>query len=200
MDPALVSRPDFYFDVMSPYAWLAAERIEALLGPVEWKPVLLGGIFVATGRTSWGVTQTREHGMAEVERRADRYGLGPVVWPEPWPGDALLAMRVAVAAGAQGFGRDFAIAAMRLGFLRGRVLGDRAAVEEAVRTCGVEPDGIVARATSPAGKADLRSRTEEALARGVLGVPTVISDGETVFGDDQLEGLVPRGAARERLG
>ena len=192
-----MSRPEFYFDVMSPYAWLAAERIEGLLGPVGWKPVLLGGIFAATGRSSWATRDGRAEGMAEVEARARKYGLGAVVWPDPWPGDALLAMRAAAAASAEGVGREYALAAMRLGFLEGRLLGDRAAVEEALRASGAEPDGLLERATSQVGKDDLRSRTDAGLSRGVFGVPTVIVDGELYFGDDQLDQLADAGATRD---
>lgn len=184
-----MGRPDFYFDVMSPYAWLAAERIEGMLGSVEWKPVLLGGIFITTGRSSWALTDGRAEGMAEVESRARKYGLGPVEWPDPWPGDALLAMRTAAAASRNGFGREFALAAMRLGFSAGRVLGERTAVEEALRACGVEPEAVLEQATSQTGKDDLRSRTDDALSRGVFGVPTVIVDGASFFGDDQLDDL-----------
>lgn len=184
-----MSPPDFYFDVMSPYAWLAAERIEKLLGPVEWKPVLLGGIFVATERFSWATTNRRAEGMAEVESRARRYGLGDVEWPDPWPGDALLAMRVAAAASNNGFGREFALTAMRLGFRAGRVMKEPPAVEEALRGCGVEPEPVLERAISQAGKDDLRSRTDDALSLGVFGVPTVIVDGASFFGDDQLDDL-----------
>src|ERR1700742_3484946 len=81
-------RPELFYDVGSPYAYLAVERFEAVVGvaPVL-RPVLLGGIFKATGRSSWGLTAAREAGMAGIERRALAAGLPPVVWPDPWPGD-----------------------------------------------------------------------------------------------------------------
>ena len=85
-----------YFDVGSPYAYLAAERLPALLPePVTWQPVLLGGLFRLTGRSSWalGDYRRRQAGMAEIERRTRRYGLPPMRWPDPWPGDYLQAMR-----------------------------------------------------------------------------------------------------------
>jgi 2-hydroxychromene-2-carboxylate isomerase len=89
----------FYFDLGSPYAYMAAERIENVLpGPLTWRALLLGGVFRATGRDSWARTSTREAGMAEVEGRAAERGLPATTWPEPWPNDGLLAMRAAVAA------------------------------------------------------------------------------------------------------
>ena len=88
----------FYYDVMSPYAWLSAERVDQVFAdPVEWQPVFLGGIFKERGRGSWALEDpdTRASGIAEVERRADRYGLPELRWPGRWPTNSLAAMRVA---------------------------------------------------------------------------------------------------------
>ena len=68
--------PDFYFGAMSPYSWLAAERVEELLGPVRWRPVFAGGLFKACGRTSWGLTNDRTAGIMACEARAAVRGLG----------------------------------------------------------------------------------------------------------------------------
>ncbi len=101
----------FFFDVGSPYAYLAAERAERVLpGPVHWQPVLLGGLFKLTGRSSWalGDYRRRQRGMAEIERRARGYGLPPIVWPDPWPSDYLAAMRLVTHAFRVGTGREVA--------------------------------------------------------------------------------------------
>lgn len=187
-----MSRPTFYFDVGSPYAWLTAERIEDLLGPVDWAPVLLGGVFAATGRSSWARTDARERGMAEIEDRARRYRLPPVVWPRSWPNDGLLAMRAAAAACSFGHGREFALAAMRLQFTEGKALSEPPHVQAAAEGAGIDPDRLLARGLSGAGKHDLRTKTDEALARGVVGVPTVIAGGELVWGDDRLDEISRR--------
>jgi len=63
-------RAHFYCDVGSPYARLASERVDRLLGPVEWRPVLLGGVFAATGGSSWATSPVRADGMSEIETRA----------------------------------------------------------------------------------------------------------------------------------
>ncbi len=94
-----MNRPTFYYDLGSPYAYLSAERIsglftEAGLEQPEWQPILLGGIFQHFGRDSWGNGHRRAEGMAEVERRASAYGLPPIAWPDPWPGNTLTVMRV----------------------------------------------------------------------------------------------------------
>jgi 2-hydroxychromene-2-carboxylate isomerase len=180
--------PRFLVDVGSPYAYLAAERVEQVLPltPV-WEPVLLGGIFRATGGGSWALTEARPLGIEEVERRAAEYELPPVRWPEPWPGDMLLAMRAATAADLRGAGRAFLLAALRLGFRDGRDLSDPAAVRDAAQAAGIEGDELLAAASDPAVKATLRERTDAAAALGVRGVPTVVVGERLFWGDDQLE-------------
>ncbi|MEV4422847.1 DsbA family protein [Patulibacter sp. NPDC049589] len=116
---------ELFFDVGSPYAWLAAERVESILGPVTWRPVLLGGIFAAVGRSSWARTDARGAGVAEIERRAAERGLPPVRWPERWPNDGLRAMRVAAwvdltAPPEHDAVRAFALAALRTHFVARR--------------------------------------------------------------------------------
>lgn len=168
-------QPLFFYDLGSPYAWLSAERIDALFPrrPL-WVPVLLGGIFKATRRSSWARTDARAEGMAEVERRAAAYGLPALRWPEPWPNDGLHAMRVAAQAGS----REFALAAFRVHFAEGLALSDPVHVARAAAAAGVE---------AAEDKAALRANTDQALARGVFGVPTVAVGGELFWGDDRLD-------------
>ncbi len=181
-------RSTLFIDVGSPYAYLAAERAEQLLvGEVRWCPVLLGALFKATERSSWAQTPARAAGIAEVERRAVERGLPPIRWPEPWPNDGLLAMRVAVLAEDRGRGREFALAAMRTQFLQGRPLSDPEVLASVALAVGLA-DNAVHQADRPDVKLGLRTRTEEALALGVSGVPTVAcADGRLFWGDDQLD-------------
>ena len=60
----------FLFGAMSPYSWFAAERIGALIPDAQWRPVFAGGLFRATGRSSWGLSDRREAGIADCEARA----------------------------------------------------------------------------------------------------------------------------------
>jgi 2-hydroxychromene-2-carboxylate isomerase len=165
-----------FYDVGSPYAYLAVERAEAVFGRMpRLHPVLLGGLFKANGRSSWARTERRAAGMAEVEERARRYGLPPVVWPKGWPSDYLFAMRMCVHAGD-----DFARAAMRAAFAEGVDLSDPVNV---VAIAGKRAAGH----DDPSVKARLRELTDEAHALGVFGVPTVQVGDELFWGDDRLE-------------
>jgi len=179
--------PRLFLDVGSPYAYLAAERAPRLLPEAVWEPVLLGGIFRATGRSSWARTDAREDGMREVERRALAYGLPPVVWPEPWPGDMLVAMRAATAAARLGAARPFLLAALRLGFRDGRDLSERDAVLDAARAAGLDAAAVDAMVDDPEVKAELRARTDAALALGVTGIPTAAVGDALFWGDDRLD-------------
>lgn len=180
----------FHYDLGSPYAYLAAERVDELFGSsqtVEWVPVLLGAIFKATGRSSWAETPEREEGIAEVERRAASRGLAPFTWPAQWPNNGLAAMRVATWAHERGAGRDFAFAAFQEQFNNGRPLSDAAAIERAVERAGLDVAAAANAVADQRIKDRLRVATDAAIALGVTGVPT-ITVGENVFwGDDQLE-------------
>jgi 2-hydroxychromene-2-carboxylate isomerase len=180
----------FYFDVGSPYAYLAAERLHTVLpASVRWQPLLLGGLFKANGRSSWalGDQARRREGMAEVERRAREYGLPPLRWPDPWPSDYLLAMRLATFAFTVGRGVEFALCAFRDAFQRGRQLHERAHVLDAAERAGLDRREAEAAADAPQVKRALREATEQARARGVFGVPTIAVGAELFWGDDRLE-------------
>jgi 2-hydroxychromene-2-carboxylate isomerase len=193
MDLALASspvseRPVFYFDLGSPYAYLAAERVNSLLPEVPvWQPVLLGAIFKATGRDSWARTDARAEGMAEVGRRAAEYGLPEVRWPDPWPGNTLTAMRAAVFAQQTGRTVAFALAAFRQAFAGGRDLSEVDNVLLAAAACELHPRAVLKAIETQSVKDALRAATDDALAHGVIGVPTVRVGDRLFWGDDRLE-------------
>ena len=180
----------FYFDLGSPYAYLSAERIASVLpASVRWQPISLGALFKLNGRSSWslGDAERREHGIAEVERRARLYDLPPVRWPDPWPGNYLTAMRAATFAQIEGRGPEFAKQAFRSGFQQGHDLSLTEHVLAAAEQAGLDPLAVEEAITGPAIKQKLREATDAAHARGVPGVPTIASGDELFWGDDRLE-------------
>jgi 2-hydroxychromene-2-carboxylate isomerase len=179
--------PVFFFGAMSPYSWLAAERIERLLPQARWRGVLAGGLFKANGRVSWGLTEHRKEGMADCEARASTHGLGPIRWPEPWPTSDLLVARAMVYADTRGLLKPYALSAMRLAFLDGGDLGEREAVLEAGGRADIDSSEIEEALDDAAVKQALREVTDEALALGVFGVPTVAVGEELFWGDDRLD-------------
>jgi 2-hydroxychromene-2-carboxylate isomerase len=191
----------FYYDLGSPYSYLSAERISRLftdaeLAQPEWVPVLLGGLFARFDRGSWSQTPAREEGMREVERRAVAYGLQPIRWPDPWPGNGLYAMRVATYAKSIGRTVSFSLAAFRQAFAAGRDLSEPDNVAIAAAACELHPNAIAKAAASESVKRKLKEATASAGDRGVSGVPTVVVGDEVFWGDDRLEEAV---AAAARL-
>lgn len=188
-------RATFYFDLGSPYAYLAAERVSALFAEAgleqpEWEPVLLGGLFKRFGRDSWANGPDRAEGIAEVERRAAAYGLPPLAWPEPWPGNTLFAMRAATFAKQTGRTVSFALAAFRQAFAAGRDLSDTENVLIAAAAAELHPRALLKAVETEGVKRALREATDRAAELGVRGVPSLLVDGAVFWGDDRLEEAV----------
>ncbi len=187
MGPMTEQQPVFYFAAMSPYSWLAAERIGTVLPDALWEPVFAGGLFGAAGRKSWGLDERREDQIEECERRAGEYGLGPIKWPQPWPTNDVHVARAMTY--AQGLGRlqAFALAAMRAAFHEGADL-ERGEVLLRIGVAESIPEGELKDAlVDPLVKQQLREKTDGAHELGVIGVPTVVVGEQLFWGDDRLE-------------
>jgi len=192
-------RPVFYYDLGSPYAYLAAERVNGLFAeatgePPEWQPVLLGGLFKRFGRDSWAHGPDRAAGIAECERRASAYGLPPFRWPDPFPGNTLVAMRAATFAKEIGKTVSFSLAAFRQAFVAGRDLTEADNVTIAAAAAEIHPRALLAAVEREAIKQRLREATDHAGNLGVTGVPTVAVGDDVFWGDDQLEAAVAAAA------
>jgi 2-hydroxychromene-2-carboxylate isomerase len=197
-----MTQATFYFDLGSPYAYLAAERISGTLPEVfpgsapevfpesvVWQPVSLGALFKLNGRSSWslGDPDRREAGIAEVEGRARLYGLPPVRWPDPWPSNYLYAMRATTFAFQAGVGREFALRAFRHAFQDGHDLGLEEDVLNVAEQVSLDPATVADATGEPQVKLALREATDDAHRLGVFGVPTISVDGELFWGEDRLD-------------
>ena len=184
----MTQQPVFYYDLGSPYAYLAAERIHKVLPVVPvWQPILLGGIWQETGGQSWARTDERDKGMAEVERRAAAYDLMPIRWPDEWPTNTLKAMRAATFAASIGRAVAFSLAAFRQAFAGGKDLSDVDNVLIAAAACELHPNAVLKAIETQSTKDKLRQATKDAYDRGVRGVPTIAVGDQLFYGDDHLE-------------
>jgi len=177
----------FYFDLASPRAYLAAERILHMLpGPAEWRPVLVG------------VQQSVSR--EEIESGARALGLQPVRWPEPFPFDSSLAMRVATYAASIGRTVPFAQAAFRQAFAGGHSLEDPDYVLIAAAACEMHPAAVLRGAELRSTAQRLAATTAEAARAGVTDVPAVVVGERAFVGEDALECAAAqmRGAAHTR--
>ena len=194
-DPSVATVPFFFYDLGSPYAYLAAERVNALFAesrgePPQWQPILLGGLFKRFGRDSWARGEGRDQGMREVERRASAYGLPPIKWPEPFPGNTLLAMRAADLRKGDRSRRFFLAGGLPPG-LRGRPRPDRARQRVARRRCrGDAPSRRALGDRAGVGQAHPPRGDRAAGDLGVRGVPSIAVGGQIFWGDDRLEEAV----------
>jgi 2-hydroxychromene-2-carboxylate isomerase len=189
MKPSLT----FWYELASTYSWLAAERIEALAAQagvdVTWRPFLLGPIFAAQGWTSspFNLFPAKGRNMwRDMERQCDRMGLPPVVRPDPFPQNSLLAARTATALPADARVR-FSRAVYRAQFTQGRSIADRDVVAAILADIMGAP-GALAAADAGETKGALRQATDQAQSLGIYGAPSFTTgSGELFWGNDRLE-------------
>jgi 2-hydroxychromene-2-carboxylate isomerase len=172
----------FYYDVGSPDAYLAAERVVDVLGGVpEFVPVRIGG--------PGGFRCAEEETIyrSDIERRAAAYGLMPLRWPEEFPADTEWAMLVATYAKQTGRVVAYSLAAFRQAFAAGRDLGQRESVLIAAAAAEMHPTAVVKAAALRATRARLEAATAAARAAGVRDVPAVLVGDRVFHGDRELE-------------
>jgi len=184
---------EFFFDVGSPTSYLAYKRLPAVAADtgatIAWRPMLLGGVFKATGNASPAAVPAKGRWMFEdIARWARRYGV-PYA-PNPFfPVNTLVLMRGA--AGVQMRRPDdflrYCDAAFDAMWRTPRNLNDPATLAAMLADAGFEPEAMLALAADPEVKARLVATTEEAVARGVFGAPTMFVDGQLFFGQDRLD-------------
>jgi 2-hydroxychromene-2-carboxylate isomerase len=185
-----MATPVFYYDLSSPYAYLAAARVDDVL-PVKpvWQPIAFGALIQRAGKTPWSFGEAREENFAEIGRRAAERGLPPLTYPPGWPAESysINRLRAALVAGDEGRMKEFALAAYGLMFAENRALVDEEDLLEAARRSGVDPEAVREGIKRQEIKDRLRAATAEAFERGVRGVPTVAVGDELFWGDDRLE-------------
>jgi 2-hydroxychromene-2-carboxylate isomerase len=177
-----------YFDLNSPYAYLAVERAESVLGAEpELEPVLLGAIFKQRGWGSWAHTDERDERLFELYQRTEHYGLPPLVLPDGWPLDGLQAMRAATWAKQQGAVEAFALGVFRRQFVEGRDGSSLEALADVADDVGLDGDELCEAIQTPEIKDALRAATAGAWKAGVRGIPTLRVGERLFYGDDQLD-------------
>jgi 2-hydroxychromene-2-carboxylate isomerase len=183
----------FYFDFISPYAYLAWTQIHALAArhgrTVEPVPVLFAGLLGAHGtRGPAEVPAKRRYLFADVLRTAHRLGV-PLAPPPAHPFNPLLALRVSSLPMAADRRRALIDALYAATWGDGPGVTDPAAVARLANGVGLDGEALIAAAGTEEAKARVREQTDEAIAAGVFGVPTVIVEGELFWGHDSLTNL-----------
>jgi len=168
----------FYFDLASPLAYLAAERIlHVLPGAAAWQPVLASELPGAQPPGALRCREQEERFRAEIAERARELGLLPLRWPSPFPFDSTLAMRVATYAKSIGRAVPFAQAAFRQAFAGGHGLQEVDHVLIAAAACEMHPAAVLRGAGLRSVDRELSESTAQAAQIGVREVPAVVVRG-----------------------
>ena len=184
---------EHFFDVGSPtsyLAWTQLPRIAAAAGAqIVWRPMLLGGVFKATGNASPVAVPAKGRWMgADIVRWARRYGV-PFRFNPHFPINTLTLMRGATAMQMRrpdAFARYLATIYEAM-WKEPVNLGDPGVLAATLAAAGFDADEFANAVADPDVKARLVATTEEAVARGVFGAPTFFVGGELFFGQDRLD-------------
>ena len=183
-------QPVFYYDFNSPFAYLAAERVNHVLPVVpEWQPISFGHLLKETQRVPWSLNEQREEGQREIERRVEERGLPAIKWIEGWPLQTMSmpALRAAIFAKETGRAVAFSLAAFRQMFAGGKNLADVDNVLIAAAACELHPRAVLKGIETNSVRDELKRATDEAIDRGVVGIPTIAVGDQLFWGDDKLE-------------
>ena len=183
---------EFYFDVGSPTAYLAYCRLRQLGTEydfdLQYRPMLLGGVFKATSNTSPVAIPAKGKYMLEQDlpRFALRYAV-PLNFNPHFPINTLYLMRGAIAAQRAACFDTYIEAVMTAIWVDGKAMADAQVVQQVLAEAGLDANVLLAATTQESVKQELLARTEEAVARGVFGAPTLFLDGAMYFGQDRLD-------------
>jgi 2-hydroxychromene-2-carboxylate isomerase len=174
-------RVTFFFDLVSPWTYLAAERAERMFPGGRWRPatgeVLLGGRDAPDPRDA----ARRE----AAERRAAELRL-PLVWPDRWPGGGQAAMRVAAMAAERGNATPFVLAAGRLAFCGGYDLDDPEVLAEAAAAAGIGLEDAFAAAGQIGRDGGMEQAAMHLLRRGADELPAAVVGRRLFAGEGRL--------------
>jgi 2-hydroxychromene-2-carboxylate isomerase len=197
---------DFYFDCSSPWTWLGFEAIQPLAAefdaPITWHPILVGGVFNAVNDSVYAqranpVPAKARYMAKDLADWARLAGISIRFPPSIFPVNSVRAMRACC-----WLGQDcvpFARAAFHAYFTDDRDIADDAVLAELARGVGVDAEAMFAAIATPEVKDRLRANTDQVIARGGFGSPTIFVGDDMFFGNDRMP-LIRAALERQRAG
>ncbi len=202
-----MGRLEFFFDCSSPWTYLAFSQIEALAedarAELVWRPILVGGVFNAVNQGVYELRANPEprkaaYAAKDLQDWARAYGL-TIRWPSIFPVRAVDMMRMAILAQDAGHLAGFARGAFEAYWRDDRDVSQRDVLADVAERAGLDGAALVARLDDPETKARLKANTDELIARGGFGSPTMFVNGtDMYFGNDRL--YLVSAALREQKG
>ena len=184
---------EFFFDLGSPTTYLAYTQLPGICAEtgsqLVYQPILLGGIFKATGNASpITIAAKGRYLLQDLARYAKRYDV-PLKFNPHFPINTLTLMRAVTGIQLRQPERfiDFIDCLFRALWVDGRNLGDPAVVAAVLAEHGFDPAQVLELAQDEAVKDALKHKTEEAIARGVFGAPSLFVGQQLFFGQDRLD-------------
>jgi len=184
---------EFYFDVGSPTSYLAYTQLRKICdetgSTLSLRPMLLGGVFKATGNASPNeVPAKARYSIIDLDRFARRYDV-PLVFNPYFPINTLNLMRAIVA--VQRLQPERFIAFLDLTFkamwVDSRNLNDPGVLSATLKAGGFEPAQVFGWVSDPQVKETLKAETEAAVARGIFGAPSMFVGDDLFFGQDRVD-------------
>ena len=184
---------EFFFDLGSPTTYLAYTQLPGICAEtgsqLVYQPILLGGIFKATGNASPVTIPAKgRYLLQDLARYAKRYGV-PLKFNPHFPINTLTLMRAVTGIQLRQPERfiDFIDCLFQALWVEGRNLGDPAVVAQVLTEHGFDPAKVLELTQDEDVKDALKRKTEEAIARGVFGAPSLFVDQQLFFGQDRLD-------------
>ena len=184
---------EFFFDLGSPTTYLAYTQLPGICAEtgsqLAYQPILLGGIFKATGNASpITIAAKGRYMLQDLARYAKRYGV-PLTFNPHFPINTLTLMRAVTGIQLHQPERfiDFIDCLFRALWVDGRNLGDPPVVAQVLAEHGFDPAQVLELTQDEAVKDALKHKTEEAIARGVFGAPSLFVGQQLFFGQDRLD-------------
>ena len=187
---------EFYYDLVSPYSYLAYTQLDRVCGEYEaeliLRPMLLGAVHKMSGnRAPIEVEAKSRYQWRDIHRWAEHYGV-PLQFPEPFPFRTLKTLRAAMYCSGRGELEAFTREAFALYWQEGGApkgldeVDEDGPLAEVARRIGADPEEVLEGAAAPENKQALKDTTEEAVEKGVFGAPAFFVDGEMFWGNDRL--------------
>ncbi|MEC9330511.1 MAG: 2-hydroxychromene-2-carboxylate isomerase [Pseudomonadota bacterium] len=193
---------DYYFAVVSPWSYLGDARLREIAdrygATLKHKPVNTALIFSRTGglQLKDRSDQRKAYRMQELSRWRDHLGVELTLEPRYFPTNDQLAARTVAAVRQSGEDpSELVHALMRACWVEDRDVAEASVVKSVLDTVGLESETLLARAESEECQNEVETNTEEAISRGVFGVPTYLIGDQLFWGQDRLD-FVERALAR----